>query len=196
MASNLNILPHIASPLAIFAKIANFAKIAIFAKIASLQGATFGIQFKSPEAGDFSPVSPFSPLHAGRFLPKSPISPKSLASKGPLLASNSNRQRLAIFCQFCHFHHCMHGDFCQNRQFRQNRHFRQNRQPPRATFGIQFKSPAAGDFSPVSPFSPLHAFLDISENVSTCHQQSYSFSKPIDYIMVIKTTWSCATYSF
>ena len=31
-----------------------------------------------------------------------------------------------------------------------------------ATFGIQFKSPAAGDFLPVSPFSPLHAFLDIS----------------------------------
>ena len=26
----------------------------------------------------------------------------------------------------------------------------------------QFKSPAAGDFSPLSPFSPLHAFLDIS----------------------------------
>ena len=47
-----------------FAKIANFAKIAIFAKIASLQGATFGIQFKSPAAGDFLPVSPFSPLHA------------------------------------------------------------------------------------------------------------------------------------
>ena len=41
-----------------------FAKIANFAKIASLQGATFGIQFKSPPAGDFSPVSPFSPLHA------------------------------------------------------------------------------------------------------------------------------------
>ena len=36
----------------------------IFAKIASLQGATFGIQFKWPAAGDFSPVSPFSPLHA------------------------------------------------------------------------------------------------------------------------------------
>ena len=31
-----------------------------------------------------------------------------------------------------------------------------------ATFGIQFKLPAAGDFLPVSPFSPLHAFLDIS----------------------------------
>ena len=43
----------IASPLAIFAKIANFAKTAIFAKIASFQGATFGIQFKSPEAGNF-----------------------------------------------------------------------------------------------------------------------------------------------
>ena len=41
-----------------------FAKIANFAKIASLQGATFGIQFKSPAAGDFLPVSPFSPLHA------------------------------------------------------------------------------------------------------------------------------------
>ena len=34
---------------------------AIFAKIARLQGATFGIQFKSLAAGDFSPVSP---LHA------------------------------------------------------------------------------------------------------------------------------------
>ena len=45
----------IASPLAIFAKIA---------KIASLQGATFDTQFKSPEAGDFSPVLPFLPLHA------------------------------------------------------------------------------------------------------------------------------------
>ena len=114
LASNLNILPHVASPLAIFAKIANFrqnrhfhqnrqplrghlwypiqiargwwffasfaifaiacmaifakianfAKIAIFAKIASLQGATFGIQFKSPAAGNFSPVSLFSPLYA------------------------------------------------------------------------------------------------------------------------------------
>ena len=31
----------------------DFAKIANFAKIASLQGATFGIRFKSPEAGDF-----------------------------------------------------------------------------------------------------------------------------------------------
>ena len=41
-----------------------FAKIANFTKIASLQGATFGIQFKSPAAGNFSPVSPFSPLHA------------------------------------------------------------------------------------------------------------------------------------
>ena len=77
----------IASPLAIFAKIANFAKmttlqgagtffaiiasplaifpkIANFAKIASLQGATFGIQLKLSEAGDFSPFLPFSPLHA------------------------------------------------------------------------------------------------------------------------------------
>ena len=100
-------LLHIASPLEIFAKIANFAEIAIFAKIASLQGATFGIQFKSPEADDFSP------LHAWGFLPKSPISPKSPfspkspASKGPLLASNSNHQRLMIFR---HFRHCMHGD--------------------------------------------------------------------------------------
>ena len=51
----------IASPLAIFAKTANFAKIASFAKIGNLQGASFGIQFKSPEAGNFSP---FSPLRA------------------------------------------------------------------------------------------------------------------------------------
>ena len=153
---NLNILP--------------FSPLAFFAKIASLQGATSGIQFKSPEAGYFSPKSPISP--------KSPFSPKSPASKGPLLASNSNRQRLVIFHQ--------------NRQFHQNRHFRQNRQPPRghfwhpiqiargwlffakiaifakiaslqgATSGIQFKSPEAGDFSPFSPFSPLPAFLDIS----------------------------------
>ena len=35
--------------------------LAIFAKIASLQEATFGIQFKSPGACDVSPVSP---LHA------------------------------------------------------------------------------------------------------------------------------------
>ena len=48
---------------------------AIFAKIASLQGATFGIQFKSPAAGDFSPVSPFSPLHA--FLDISVVSPST-----------------------------------------------------------------------------------------------------------------------
>ena len=33
-----------------------------------------------------------------------------------------------------------------------------------ATFGIQFKSPAAGDFLPVLP---LHAFLDISANSVT-----------------------------
>ena len=39
-------------------------EVCMAAKIASLQGATFGIQFKSPAAGDFSPVSPFSPLHA------------------------------------------------------------------------------------------------------------------------------------
>ena len=50
--------PLYRSPLAIFSKIANFAK------IVSLQGATFGIQFKSPEAGDFTPFSPFSPLRA------------------------------------------------------------------------------------------------------------------------------------
>ena len=30
-----------------------------FAKIASLQGATFGIQFKSPEPGEFSPLHAF-----------------------------------------------------------------------------------------------------------------------------------------
>ena len=30
-----------------------------------------------------------------------------------------------------------------------------------ATFGIHFKSPEAGDFSPFLPFSPWHAFLDI-----------------------------------
>ena len=52
------IIAIIASPLAIFPKIANFAKIAI------LQGATFGIQLKLSEAGDFSPFLPFSPLHA------------------------------------------------------------------------------------------------------------------------------------
>ena len=77
----------------------------------------------SPALWRFLPKSPISP--------KSPFSPKSPASKGPLLASNSNRQRLVIFRQF---RHCMHGDFCQNRQFRQNRHFHQNRQPPRGHF--------------------------------------------------------------
>ena len=136
---NLNILP--------FSPLAFFAKIAIVAKIASLQGATSGIQFKSPEAGYFSPFLPFSPLafftkiaslqgatsgiqfkspEAGYFSPKSPISPKSPfspkspASKGPLLASNSNCQRLVIFRQ--------------NRQFRQNCHCCQNRQPRRGHF--------------------------------------------------------------
>ena len=83
MASNLNIyhILDIASPLEIFAKIVSlqgagmfiaiiasplaiFAKIAIFTKIGSLEGTTFGIQFKSPEDGDFSPFLPFSPLHA------------------------------------------------------------------------------------------------------------------------------------
>ena len=43
-----------------------------------------------------------------RFSSKSPISPKSPVPKGPLLASNSNRQRLAIFRHFCHFRHCIH----------------------------------------------------------------------------------------
>ena len=43
-----------------------------------------------------------------RFSSKSPISPKSPVSKGPLLASNSNRQRLAIFRHFSHFRHCIH----------------------------------------------------------------------------------------
>ena len=38
--------------------------LAIFSKIASLQGATFGIQFKSPEAGDFSPFSPLLAIFA------------------------------------------------------------------------------------------------------------------------------------
>ena len=47
----------------------------------------------------FSSKSPISP--------KSPFSPKSPVSKGPLLASNSNRQRLAIFRHFCHFRHCI-----------------------------------------------------------------------------------------
>ena len=87
----------------VFAKIANFA---IFAKIASLQGATFGIQFKSPAAGDFSPVSPFSPLHAF----------------------------LEIQFEYFATYRQPSGDFCQNCQFRQNHHFRQNRQPPRGHF--------------------------------------------------------------
>ena len=37
------------------------------------------------------------------FSSKSPISPKSPVSKGPLLASNSNRQRMAIFAIFAIF---------------------------------------------------------------------------------------------
>ena len=59
LACNLNIcqILDITSPLAIFVEIANFAK------IASLQGATFGIQLKPSEAGDFSPFLPFSPLY-------------------------------------------------------------------------------------------------------------------------------------
>ena len=86
----------IASPLAIFAKIANFAKITIFAKIACLQEATFGIQFKSPEAGDFSPVSPFSPLHA--FLDISDIftNNTTVSSKSGLILSDIS-DHLPIF---------------------------------------------------------------------------------------------------
>ena len=45
--------------------------LAILAKIASLQGATFDIQFKSPEAGDFSLFSPFQAFLdiSGPFIP-------------------------------------------------------------------------------------------------------------------------------
>ena len=55
LASNSNIrqILDITSPQAIFVEIANFAK------IASLQGATFGIQLKPSEAGDFSALYPF-----------------------------------------------------------------------------------------------------------------------------------------
>ena len=102
--------------LAIFAKIANFATIAIFAKIASLQGSGTFIATIS------SPLAIFAKIANS---PKSPFSPKSPASKGPLLASKSNRQRLVIFRQFRHY---MHGNFCQNR------HFCQNRQPSRGHF--------------------------------------------------------------
>ena len=40
-----------------------------------------------------------------RASPKTPVTPKSPVSKRPLLASDSNRQRLAIFDNF---RHCMH----------------------------------------------------------------------------------------
>ena len=59
---------------------------------------------KSPVSkgpGRFSPLTPA----LWRLSPKSPISPKWQVSKGPRVASNSNCQRLAIFC---HFRHCMH----------------------------------------------------------------------------------------
>ena len=46
------------------------------------------------------------PFGNWRFWRKWCISPKSPVSKGPLLASNSNGQRLAIFR---HFRHCMHS---------------------------------------------------------------------------------------
>ena len=96
------------------------------------------------ERSEFGTSFTFLPLISKSFIvlspsfsniPTRPYTARGLtASKGPLLASNSNRQRLVIFRQFRHFRHCMHGDFCQNRQFRQNRHFRQNRQPPRGHF--------------------------------------------------------------
>ena len=120
--SNLNILPHFASPLVIFAKIANFAKIAIFAKIASFQGATFGIQFKSPEAGDFSPVSPLHAFLDIQFEYFATYRQPSVSPFSPLHAFlDIQFEYFATFRQ-------PSGDFCQNR------HFRQNRQPPRGHF--------------------------------------------------------------
>ena len=77
--------------MAIFAKIANFAKIAIFAKIVNLQGATFGVQFKSPAAGDFSPLSPFSPLHA--FLDISEVSVDVVAQKSERASEKRREER-------------------------------------------------------------------------------------------------------
>ena len=81
VSNGLGRFRHYRQPYGDFSKISIFAQIAslqgagtffaiiasplaIFAKIASLQGATFGIQLKLSEAGDFSPFLPFSPLHA------------------------------------------------------------------------------------------------------------------------------------
>ena len=64
----MNYISRICAKFAIFAKFAILAKIANFAKMATLQGATFGIQFESnlnrQPSGDFSTFLPFSPLHA------------------------------------------------------------------------------------------------------------------------------------
>ena len=71
-------------------KIANFAIIAIFAKVASLQGGGTFIAIIASAQAIFAKIAIFA---------------KSPASKRPLLASNPNRQRLAIFR---HFRHCMY----------------------------------------------------------------------------------------
>ena len=130
---------------------------AIFAKIDSLQGATFGIQFKSPEAGNFLP---FSPLHA--FL--------------AIFAKIANFATIAIFAKIA----SLQGSgtfitiiasplaiFAKIANFAKIAIFAKIASLQGATFGIQFKSPEAGDFSPVSPFSPLHAFLDISASIES-----------------------------
>ena len=70
-----------------------------------------------------------------------------LQSYVPLIVSRNGRKNI-----YRHYRQPS-GDFCQNR------HFRQIASLQEATFGIESKSPEAGDFS---PFSPLHAFLDIS----------------------------------
>ena len=92
------------------------------------------------ERSEFGTSFTFLPLISKSFIvlspsfsniPTRPCTARGLtASKGPLLASNSNRQRLVIVR---HFRHCVRGHFCQNRQFRP-------------------KSP----FSPKSPASKVH----------------------------------------
>ena len=65
----------IAGPLAIFRHFAIIAKIANFAKIATLQGATFGIQFESPAFCQFSAIARISGHKC--FSPLEPQSPEN-----------------------------------------------------------------------------------------------------------------------
>ena len=110
------------------------------------EGATFGVQFEYFATFWISPA-------LWRFLPKSPISPKSTASKGPLLASNANRQKLAIFC---HFRHCMHfWRFFPKLPISLQSPFSPKLPVSKGLGHLSLLSPALWRFLPKSPKSPF-----------------------------------------